>query len=156
MPAPRARAWDDLLGTRWCLQSNVVAEPVPQALILIREWRRKHRSTDPVVAAFIAKLEADVLASPGPANGMCSMFGVWGSRSEGKKLFTGRNLDWNQNTGINKWVQIGPTPPSRGSLALHSNTHCWTCMHPPVSRYRASCEPGLCSHPPALPCATDP
>ena len=85
-----------------------MAETGPQALILIREWRRKHRSTDSVVAAFIAKLEADVLASPGPANGMCSMFGVWGSRSEGKKLFTGRNLDWNQNTGINKWETDWP------------------------------------------------
>merc|ERR1719198_839664 len=37
---------------------------------------------------------------------MCSMFGVWGSRTEGGQLFTGRNLDWNENTGINKYKLV--------------------------------------------------
>lgn len=32
----------------------------------------------------------------------CSMFGVWGSRTDGGKLFTGRNLDWLKDSGISK------------------------------------------------------
>jgi hypothetical protein len=30
----------------------------------------------------------------------CSHFGVWGKRTEGGKLFTGRNLDWLANSGL--------------------------------------------------------
>jgi hypothetical protein len=33
----------------------------------------------------------------------CSMFGVWGSRTEGGRLFTGRNLDWLKDTGTLFW-----------------------------------------------------
>ena len=29
-----------------------------------------------------------------------SMFAVWGSRTEDSSLFSARNLDWNQDTGI--------------------------------------------------------
>ena len=36
----------------------------------------------------------------------CSMFGVWGSRTEGGRLFTGRNLDYLSNSGISKFKLI--------------------------------------------------
>ena len=36
----------------------------------------------------------------------CSMIGVWGSRSQGGELFTGRNLDWTHDSGINKYKMI--------------------------------------------------
>jgi hypothetical protein len=32
----------------------------------------------------------------------CSFMAAWGSKTNGGKLYTMRNLDWNQNTGINK------------------------------------------------------
>jgi len=38
----------------------------------------------------------------------CSMFGVWGSRTKNGQLFTGRNLDWEADTGVakNKLVTV--------------------------------------------------
>lgn len=32
----------------------------------------------------------------------CSFFAIWGKRTQGGKLITMRNLDWEANTGINK------------------------------------------------------
>lgn len=34
-----------------------------------------------------------------PAGLQCSMFAVWGSRTVNGQLFSGRNLDWNKDTG---------------------------------------------------------
>ena len=34
-----------------------------------------------------------------PAGLQCSMFAVWGSRTANGQLFSGRNLDWNKDTG---------------------------------------------------------
>lgn len=36
----------------------------------------------------------------------CDAFGVWGSRTQNGLLFSSRNLDWNKNTGIDKWKLI--------------------------------------------------
>ena len=33
----------------------------------------------------------------------CSFFALWGNRTEGSKLLTMRNLDWQPNTGMNKY-----------------------------------------------------
>ena len=33
----------------------------------------------------------------------CSFFAAWGNRTEGGKLITMRNLDWQSNTGMNKY-----------------------------------------------------
>jgi len=32
----------------------------------------------------------------------CSFFAVWGNRTENGELFTMRNLDWEENTGVNQ------------------------------------------------------
>lgn len=32
----------------------------------------------------------------------CSFFAVWGNRTEGGKVYSMRNLDWQQNTGVNE------------------------------------------------------
>jgi hypothetical protein len=32
----------------------------------------------------------------------CSFFATWGSRTQGGKLYTMRNLDWQANSGLNK------------------------------------------------------
>lgn len=44
----------------------------------------------------------------------CSMFGVWGSRTEEGRLFTGRNLDWLQDMGISKYKLITVFHPPNG------------------------------------------
>jgi hypothetical protein len=48
----------------------------------------------------------------------CSHFGVWGSRTQGGDLFSGRNLDWLANTGIakNKLLTV-IHPPEAGRHA---------------------------------------
>ncbi|XP_065842108.1 uncharacterized protein [Oscarella lobularis] len=47
----------------------------------------------------------------------CSMFGIWGSRTENQKLFSARNLDWNKDSGINKLKVITVYKPSDGAYA---------------------------------------
>lgn len=48
----------------------------------------------------------------------CSMFGVWGSRTVDRNLFSMRNLDWNANTGINKHKLVTVHhPPEDGKHA---------------------------------------
>ncbi|XP_064389366.1 uncharacterized protein LOC135337365 [Halichondria panicea] len=47
---------------------------------------------------------------------MCSMLGVWGSRTQGGKLFSSRNLDWKKDTGINKHKMVLVTVPDDGGL----------------------------------------
>jgi len=44
----------------------------------------------------------------------CSMFGAWGSRTEGGRLFTGRNLDWLRDTGISEYKLITVHHPPHG------------------------------------------
>ena len=46
-------------------------------------------------------------------NGLqCSMFRVWGSRTQEGRVFTGRNLDWVNDSGIslNKLITIHHPP----------------------------------------------
>jgi hypothetical protein len=50
----------------------------------------------------------------------CSMFGVWGSRTEDGELFSGRNLDWNENTGINKNKLVTVFHPPEAGLIAHT------------------------------------
>jgi len=45
------------------------------------------------------------------------MYGVWGSRTEGGSLFSGRNLDWDQDTGINKYKTVTIWNPNDGTNA---------------------------------------
>lgn len=44
----------------------------------------------------------------------CSMFGVWGSRTIDGRLYTGRNLDWEKDTGISKYKLITVHRPPDG------------------------------------------
>jgi hypothetical protein len=44
----------------------------------------------------------------------CSMYGVWGSRTENKKLYSGRNLDWLTDSGISKYKLVTVHHPKNG------------------------------------------
>ena len=55
-------------------------------------------------AASIAKsIAGSALARLGKT---CSFFGAWGSRTPSGMLFTGRNLDWEADTGVAKFKVI--------------------------------------------------
>ena len=44
------------------------------------------------------------------------MFGVWGSRTEGGRVFTGRNLDWLSDSGKSKYKLITIHHPPYGYI----------------------------------------
>ena len=44
------------------------------------------------------------------------MFAVWGGRTEGSTLFSGRNLDWNKDTGVNKNKIVMVIVPNDGGI----------------------------------------
>lgn len=44
----------------------------------------------------------------------CSMFGVWGSRTQMGKLYGGRNLDWLKDSGISKYKLVTIHHPAKG------------------------------------------
>lgn len=90
-------------------------------LVLLDEWRRAHPGV-PAVTEVAAAAAAAVVAGggePRAVRGMCSMFGAWGSRTIDGALFTGRNLDWNQNTGINKWKLVTVHHPQEPEKHAH-------------------------------------
>jgi hypothetical protein len=53
----------------------------------------------------------------------CSMFGVWGSRTDGGSLFTGRNLDWVKDAGISKYKLITVHRPAISSSGEKRYAH---------------------------------
>ena len=64
------------------------------------------------IAAFIRRL-------PWPL-AMCSMWAAWGGRTSGGKLLSGRNLDWNENTGINRHKLVTVHHPPEPGLFAHA------------------------------------
>jgi len=44
------------------------------------------------------------------------MFAAWGNRTVQGQLFSGRNLDWNQNTGVNKYKAVTIFSPNDGAI----------------------------------------
>ena len=50
-------------------------------------------------------------------NAACSNFGAFGNRTTGGKLFTGRNLDWTVDTGLNQYKLITVYHPPGGAFA---------------------------------------
>jgi hypothetical protein len=48
----------------------------------------------------------------------CSMFGVWGQRTQGSNVYSGRNLDWYPEMGIakHKLVTVFHSPPAAGGI----------------------------------------
>jgi len=45
----------------------------------------------------------------------CSMIGLWGSRTQDGSLFTGRNLDWESNTGVNAYKLVTVFRPNNAT-----------------------------------------
>lgn len=78
----------------------------------------------PVVQAATAllggtSLEAFLRSLPWPP-AQCSMWAAWGARTDGGRVFSGRNLDWNENTGINRHKLITVHHPPEAGLVPHA------------------------------------
>ena len=63
-------------------------------------WRMLYVSHREFNASLLERLSYKPLhAVERPAGLQCSMFAVWGDRTADGQLFSGRNLDWNKDTG---------------------------------------------------------
>lgn len=61
---------------------------------------------------------------------MCSMAGVWGSRTQGGQLFSMRNLDWLAQSGAGR-----PLPPLASPLALRRRPPPADCQASPSTSW---------------------
>lgn len=50
----------------------------------------------------------------------CSMWAAYGSRTEGGRVLSGRNLDWNHNTGIDAYKLVSVFHPPEPGLHAHA------------------------------------
>jgi hypothetical protein len=62
-----------------------------------------------------------------PRGMQCSMFAVWGSRTEGGSLYSARNLDWNKDTGVNRHKVVMVVVPDDGGIP--SATLGFACLY---------------------------
>ena len=101
--------------TRGITLANAPGDVKDFLLILIREFLRHTDQAKPELSKMMS------LLSPAAGDGMqCSMFAVWGSRTLNGDLYSARNLDWNKDTGINKYKIVVVTVPDDGAVASAS------------------------------------
>ncbi|XP_062518697.1 uncharacterized protein LOC134193864 [Corticium candelabrum] len=94
--------------TRAIALSNMPGDTQDVLLLLMREFNK----TDLQLGQWPHRQPT------GKATNMhCSMFGVWGSRTAGQRLFSARNLDWNKDTGVNKAKLVAVYKPDDGAIA---------------------------------------
>lgn len=97
--------------TRGITLANAPGDVQDFLLILMREYLHK---TGQLSADMIKTLSQ--FTSTG--NSMhCSMFAVWGNRTQNGELYSARNLDWNKDTGVNKYKLLMVTVPDDGAMA---------------------------------------
>lgn len=104
--------------TRALTLANAPGDIQDFLLILIREFSRHNQSTEHY-SQLMQLLSQDVSKSHGMH---CSMFAVWGSRTLKGELYSARNLDWNKDTGINKYKIVLVTVPDDEAIPSASLT----------------------------------
>jgi hypothetical protein len=67
---------------------------------------------DAVVRGFLSRVRWPLA--------QCSMFAAWGGRVAGGGLLSGRNLDWNHNTGINTYKLVTVYHPPEANMHAHA------------------------------------
>ena len=70
-----------------------------------------HTRTHTLIRIDLLLLRCILLARLLKLGRTCSMFGVWGSRTENGELFSGRNLDWAADTGVAEFKLITVREP---------------------------------------------
>lgn len=99
--------------TRAITLANAPGDVQDFLLILIREFSHK---TGWLSLENLKLLEL-LLQNSSSRNSMhCSMFAVWGARTKDGELYSARNLDWNKDTGLNKYKLVMVTVPNDGSI----------------------------------------
>lgn len=98
-----------LIARRGQVLANIPSTLKDLKYVLMDEKKSQHlaltldKEEEAFVAAMLPKWGMIPPGSKSQPRGFgCSMLGVWGSRTEGGKLFTGRNLDYMTDTGVAK------------------------------------------------------
>lgn len=92
--------------------ANLPGDVQDIVFVLIDEFKASKRANaSPAQLILLDKLK-DIFAKFRGHH--CSMFSVWGSRTEGGSLFSARNLDWLTNLGVNKYKLVTVHHPEGG------------------------------------------
>lgn len=89
----------DQVATRFYTLANMPADTVNIISMLEEELEKDWPLWLRVSVNEIIRLLEKILSG-------CDAFGVWGSRTKNGLLFSSRNLDWNKDTGINKYKLV--------------------------------------------------
>ena len=103
--------------TRGLTLANAPGDVQDFLLILVREFLEKVEPSHVGNSAQLLERLEKGMGRRGRSGMHCSMFAVWGSRTVGKELFSARNLDWNKDTGVNRYKVIMVTVPDDGGYA---------------------------------------
>jgi hypothetical protein len=101
----------DLKSSRGIVLANFPGSADDFVYILIDEFKSTHGAFSEEEERAVDHL-AKTLVSFGH---QCSMFGVFGSRTQEGRLLSGRNLDWEKDLGINKYKMIIVNHPPSGN-----------------------------------------
>lgn len=104
--------------TRVLTLANAPGDLQDFLLILTREFLQQPSRTGQLEPLLVKMLLSVLTSRPrGRGDSMhCSMFAVWGSRTVDGELYSARNLDWNKDTGINKYKLVLVTVPDDGAM----------------------------------------
>ena len=102
--------------TRALTLANAPGDTQDFLLILVREFLEKVQPSLVSSKAEVLRKMKESLQGRETSDMHCSMFAVWGDRTEGGELFSARNLDWNKDTGLNTYKLIMVTVPDDGSI----------------------------------------
>jgi len=83
----------------------------PAGRMLLESAARAGFNSEAKVRGWVAKMASQMQGHH------CSMIGAWGPRTEGGRVLTGRNLDWESRTGIDEHKLIVVYHPPEGGHA---------------------------------------
>lgn len=102
--------------TRAITLANAPGDTQDFLLILVREFLEKVQPSLATSSVELLRRLEEVTGRHDTSSMHCSMFAVWGDRTVGGELFSARNLDWNKDTGVNKYKVIMVTVPDDGAI----------------------------------------
>lgn len=116
---PRDGAWCKAAWGRIQVLANLPGDLQDIRYVLLDELPRRvaaeaeaRLGTGESVRAFLGRL-----AWPGAE---CSMWAAWGARTADGRLYSGRNLDWNHDTGLDRHKLVTVSHPPEPGLHAHA------------------------------------
>lgn len=89
----------DVVSSRFYTLANLPADSQNIIAMLEQELEQDWPQWLKIVVNDIVKLLEKIVKG-------CDAYGVWGPRTKGGYLYSSRNLDWNKNTGIDKYKLV--------------------------------------------------